>query len=147
MDPLDHQGDKSVALMRLGTNIGIQYDLPHAMAERTNITNCGSAIYTLPMEVMTLIFQQYVFSRPEHQQKRTLALSHTSSHFRAVALGTPLLWCHIVHSVEREEDLFRTAACLHRSKASPLRIELYLSSLHKSRLSAVLDMIIPHVDR
>lgn len=113
------------------------------LIEYANTQNRKSTVYTIPIEILGLVFRQC--DSPE-------ALSKVTKRFRAVALDTPMLWTRIMHHMGREVDVAKTAAYLQRSKGSLLQIELSLVALGYNdddlpRLLSVLDLLIPHVRR
>lgn len=107
-------------------------------------------MYSLPSETLGAIFEECVHQIPGQQ----LVLSAVSSRFRAVALGTPSLWCNVTHFVGRPHQCSRTTAYLHRSKACVLNVSLVVGIGHKDlktisleETSTALDLFIPHVSR
>lgn len=155
--PFQHDGDESVAdAMHRRKITRLEDELRCARMEYASFCNRKRAIYTLPTEVLALIFEECVRGDPFSYYDITmcaLALSHTSRHFRDVAVSTPSLWCNLDYMLgyDSEPDLylFSTAVCLERSKASPLRISLkiYDADVTHDDIVRLLDMLVPHVHR
>lgn len=153
----DHEDDEMLASMyRRVTELErsrseIDALLLRARLEYTDARNRKAAIYTLPIEILALIFEECVLDFPLRESKRiksALTMSQISRHFRNVALSTPSLWSQIEHMVGRRGDLFRTAACLERSKTLPLTICLLFNDKNcPPGLEDTFNTIIPHVRR
>lgn len=137
---------------RTPMNIVSEMQTIHSTADSVSISNGKAALYTLPIEILALIFDECACSSCEPKDRRqcTFALSQITRHLRDVALqATPSLWSRIEHNIGRETDLSMTAAYLERSNGSLLELDLRLETNHDNRLglAPVLDMIIPHVLR
>ncbi|KAI8978875.1 hypothetical protein BD414DRAFT_494684 [Trametes punicea] len=122
---------------------------------------CMSPIHTLPVELLTSIFQLGVDSDPipddqiRGEPTFEVLVSHVCRHWRQVALHTPHLWTTI-H--------FRTRAHMARaetylSRNGRLPIDIYVDTcseddyqlrkdlLFRDEFLPVFDIVLPHIDR
>ena len=114
---------------------------------RVELLNRTARVYTLPTEILGLIFEACFFESTYASQQCAFTLSCTTKYFREVALCTPLLWGHIEH-MTGFTGLSRIATCLRRSKNKPLRIVLRIGDDNRVEdINRVLDSINPHIHR
>ena len=70
--------------------------------------------------------------------------SHVSSHWRQVALATPVLWREVMFSMKATKNR-RERVWLERSKETPLTI--HFPCMNKQLFTSLLEMLRPHLHR
>ncbi|PPQ63692.1 hypothetical protein CVT24_004577 [Panaeolus cyanescens] len=128
---------------------------PEAISE--NEVAHRPTVCNIPVEVLASIFE---ISRRIHDEDvrdgyedndaipPEIVLSHVNSHFRAVAISTPALWCQLFISASISSSEIETY--LSRSSHSLISIRAHLSSdsfEEQDRLQDLLDLVIPESGR
>lgn len=112
--------------------------------EYNTVMNQASPIASLPNEVLADIFEILHASEEAPRMGRSeVCVSHVTSHWRQVALGTPKLWTRIFRAHMLLEQM---EAYLERSKIVP--IDLHVESGHMSvNADSYTELIRPHMAR
>lgn len=139
-----------------GMKTGLRHDLA-LIQQRFNQLDPGHPIAKLPPEILSLIFQSVdrFHYGPDGERYReyhfpTTQLSQVSSHWRAVALGTPALW-DFVGVRNTPKSFAKMQAWLQRSGSLPVTLHLCcLDRLKGTRLvnvQRIAAVIAPHLHR
>jgi hypothetical protein len=108
------------------------------------VTNTTSHIYSLPNEIITLVFE----SGFQTSQTFPILVSHISHRLREVALCSPTLWTRIFVSLGA--DIEKVEAYLHRSKGCLLEMTVSADMPRLGSTSshyAHLRIILSHINR
>ncbi|KAH0585439.1 hypothetical protein H2248_008680 [Termitomyces sp. 'cryptogamus'] len=130
----------------------VDIELSTAKARHAKLANETLPVALLPNEILSTIFllchgNRVMFTRTLARPFEVV-ISHVSTHWRSVALATPLLWNTInlhVTNQSRSHALQRLSAHLKRSSQCLLDISLYLSV--SDGIREVLYHLTPHVQR
>ncbi|KAI0637345.1 hypothetical protein C8Q77DRAFT_1097128 [Trametes polyzona] len=93
------------------------------IAQLHRIHNLLPPINSLPPELLTMIFS-FVEASSEEDCKDLLNITHVCNRWRAVAIGTPVLWTRISFTHSGGVDAF-----LQRSKNQPLHVTVHTREL------------------
>ncbi|KAG6831794.1 hypothetical protein H0H92_007471 [Tricholoma furcatifolium] len=130
----------------------VEKELLTAKAHHGKLTNQRLPISMLPNEVLSDIFQlcygtKAMINRQMGRPFEVVA-SHVSTHWRSIALGTPLLWnninLHITHG-SRDHALQRMSIHLTRSSQCLLDISLHITV--NDNVPEILQYLTPHAHR
>lgn len=130
----------------------IDISLQRALSELGELNNLNTPIYSLPNEVLGLIFES---GRPLELQRgqhpAPVYEAQVTRHWREVALSNASLWTHIYigNGVRSHLDLERAAAYLRRSKAAPLKVVIEINGHTKDEgvISAICALVGPCFNR
>ncbi|KZP16065.1 hypothetical protein FIBSPDRAFT_1047710 [Athelia psychrophila] len=130
----------------------IDISLHRARSELGELHNLKAPIYSLPNEVLALIFESGQPSGPHagHHPTRVYE-AQVTRRWREVALSDASLWTHIYigNGARSQLELESAAVCLGRSKAAPLMVVVEIDGHTKDEgeISAICALIGPCLNR
>ncbi|KAG6880110.1 hypothetical protein C0992_005817 [Termitomyces sp. T32_za158] len=130
----------------------VETELSIAKARHARLVNQALPVASLPNEILSTIFllchgTKLILTRATARPFEVV-VSHVSTHWRSVALGTASLWSAInlhVTNQTRSHALERLSAQLTRSAQCLLDISLHLSV--SDGVSDILYHLVPHAER
>ncbi|KAK7032827.1 F-box domain-containing protein [Favolaschia claudopus] len=137
----------------------VDLELRHAKAKHGRLLNRMNAhIFKLPNEILSHIFMecQRTPGRKVMPVSFEILVSHVSSMFRQIAVGTPLLWTAIVVKVRPRQPvarkilewkLERVRVYLERSASCPFTTTFDILGPFEFQVEQILDLISKHASR
>ncbi|KAF6758640.1 hypothetical protein DFP72DRAFT_887790 [Ephemerocybe angulata] len=137
----------------------IDPDMVDLIHERHELLYTSSSIAALPIEILSLVFHEVQRTRRATGKPMIphveITLSHVCSHWRAVMLSLPSMWCVFQHSYVSwygpvRPTGERLTAYLERSGEHPFDLWIDFKteeSLYNRRLLPLLTIAIPHLHR
>jgi F-box-like len=131
----------------------VESEILQVQAEHGRLANQSTAIYRLPNEMLSYIFElcrndaiveRATTGRTGRVGKVEVNMSHVSSHWRAVAISSPSLWSNLGLSDDSKLKVY-----LERSKGYPLDITFqfaHIAPMYESEIAHI-TLICAHIDR
>ncbi|KAF7974250.1 hypothetical protein HWV62_35526 [Athelia sp. TMB] len=128
----------------------IDLSLKRARRELGELNNLKTPVYSLPNEVLALIFEAGHYSEP-HIGKYPARVDETqvTRRWREIALSDARLWTHIYMENGHKLHLERAAEYLRRSKAAPLKVIIEIGGRTKDEeeVRAMYNLVGPYLRR
>ncbi|RDB25515.1 hypothetical protein Hypma_006476 [Hypsizygus marmoreus] len=145
------QGRKSKLLREVHE---IDQELWDAQARHAKLVNLTAPVSKLPNELLVEIFQtcqgERVWGGSRTRTPFEVIASHVSTHWRGIALGTPLLWNDIHITVTPRTNVFDRA--MHRltaylTRSDPSLVDILLQIMVPEKVPGFLHELTPHAIR